>query len=183
MSRSFAVLLLAFLSLVPFAGAEPLPMSPDHPNAQLIARFYTAFNAHDAKIMGACYAPDVEFSDEVFPELHGSQATGMWRMLCTQGKDLKIVASKIQANDTCGSAHWDAWYTFSTGRKVHNIVEARFTFKNGLVVRHIDSFDFWAWSRQALGPAGTLLGWTSLLKAKVRRTAARGLEKFLAANP
>ena len=157
--------------------------TPDHPNAKLIAKFYAAFDRHDAATMAGCYRADVEFGDEVFPELKGAQASGMWRMLCSQSKDLRVVASAIEADDTCGKAHWDAFYTFSTGRFVHNVIEARFTFKDGLIATHHDSFDFYAWSKQAFGPLGTALGWTSLLKNKVRHTAARALDKFLAANP
>jgi len=44
------------------------------------------------------------------------------------------------------------------------------------------SFDFWAWSRQALGLPGWLLGWTPWLRRKVRATAARNLAKFMATN-
>ena len=53
---------------------------------------------------------------------------------------------------------------------------------DGLITRHRDRFDFWRWSRQALGPAGWLLGWTPLLRAKVRATAAGNLDRFLAAR-
>ena len=41
----------------------------------------------------------------------------------------------------------------------------------GKIVRHIDRFDFWRWSRMALGPAGLLLGWTPLLHKKVQAKA------------
>jgi ketosteroid isomerase-like protein len=168
------------LGLAP-ASAAP---RPDHPNAQLIAKFYAAFDRRDGQAMQACYTGDVEFSDEVFPELKGPRAGGMWRMLCAQAKDLRVVASRIEADDTTGTAHWDATYTFTaTGRKVRNSIEARFEFKDGLISRHTDSFDFWAWSKQALGFAGTALGWSPLLKYKVRKTAAKALEKFLAENP
>lgn len=161
-----------------------VPCFAAHPNAELIAKFYAAFDRHDGKTMQACYTADVEFSDEVFPELKGAQAGGMWRMLCTQSKDLRVVVSGIEADDTHGKAHWDAFYTFSaTGRKVHNKIDAVFEFKNGLIAKHTDSFDFYAWSKQALGVAGTAFGWTSLVKYKVRKTAAKALEKFLAENP
>jgi hypothetical protein len=77
------------------------------------------------------------------------------------------------------TAHWDAHYTFSaTGRAVHNAIDAQFTLRDGLIVRHVDRFDFWRWSRQALGVPGWLLGWTPLLKAKVRAQAAKGLAAF-----
>src|SRR4051812_42300118 len=123
-----------------------------HANAELIERFYTAFNAHDADAMAACYADDVVFSDEVFVGLKGERARNMWRMLCARGKDLRVVHRDVVATDAEGSAHWDADYTFqATGRRVHNSIDARFAFRDGKIVAHTDSFDFWRWARQALG--------------------------------
>ncbi|MGH6638900.1 MAG: hypothetical protein ACREBY_09910, partial [Polaromonas sp.] len=49
----------------------------------------------------------------------------------------------------------------------------------GLISRHRDRFDFWAWSRQALGTPGVLLGWTPFLRRKVRAQAAENLQKYL----
>lgn len=128
----------------------------------------------------ACYAPDVAFSDPVFPALRGDSARGMWRMLCARGKDLRIEFSAVQADERSGSAHWEAWYTFtSTGKPVHNIIDATFTFSNGQIASHIDRFDLYRWSRQALGVKGVVLGWTPFVQNAIRRTAARSLESYL----
>ncbi len=152
-----------------------------HPHAALIERFYAAFARRDAEGMAACYHPEVRFSDEVF-DLQGRAAGDMWRMLCANGRDLRVEASAIAADEREGRAHWDAHYTFSaTGRRVLNRIDARFEFRDGLIVRHVDRFDFWAWSRQALGAPGWLLGWTPLLRGKVRERAARSLAAFQAA--
>ena len=78
-----------------------------------------------------------------------------------------------------GRARWIARYTFSrTGRPVVNRIEGMFAFRDGLIVRHFDNFSFWRWAAQALGPVGALLGWFAPIKWKVRRDAARALEKF-----
>ena len=79
------------------------------------------------------------------------------------------------------SAHWEAHYRFSaTGRQVLNRIDAEFDFDDhGLITRHRDRFDFWAWSRQALGLPGWLLGWTPFLRRKVRAQAASKLRQFL----
>ena len=50
------------------------------------------------------------------------------------------------------------------------------------LAEHEDRFSFYAWSRQALGPAGLALGWTPLLQRKVRAQARSGLEEFMAAS-
>ena len=150
-------------------------------NEDLICRFYSAFQQRDAATMAACYAPDVQFSDPVFTDLQGASAAAMWKMLCERGKDLKIEFSDVRADASTGSAHWEAWYTFSaSGRKVHNVIDATFEFRNGLIVKHTDHFDLYRWSRQALGPAGLLLGWSPMLQNKIRAMANKGLNDYLA---
>jgi ketosteroid isomerase-like protein len=151
-----------------------------HPHGRLIETFYAAFTKRDWSTMASCYHPDVHFSDEVF-DLHGAEAAMMWRMLCTNGRDLQLEFRDVQADADSGSAHWEARYTFSaTGRRVHNVIDASFAFRDELIVRHIDRFDFWRWSRQALGAPGWLLGWSPTLRAKVRERAAKSLAAFAA---
>ena len=158
-----------------------------HPNAQTLDTFYKAFASLDSATMRSCYAPDVQFQDEVFTLKGRDEVAGMWDMLCsaTRAKglaDWKLEYSGIEADATTGRAHWDAHYLFSaTGRKVLNRIDARFTFTpDGLIATHHDSFNFWAWARQALGTPGLLLGWSPSLRKKVRKTADANLRKFLA---
>jgi ketosteroid isomerase-like protein len=151
-----------------------------HPNEELISRFYAAFARQDGDTMAACYAPGVHFWDPVFTDLRGEEAGEMWRMLTARAKDLDVKLSEHEAAEARGSAHWLADYTFSTGRRVHNDVRAEFRFEDGLIVDHVDSFSFYAWARQALGPAGLALGWTPILRGKVQRQARAGLDEFLA---
>lgn len=159
-----------------------VPSSPHpNPNQQLIERFYAALDAHDAAPMVAAYRDDATFSDPVFPALDAAGVCAMWSMFCAPGADLRVVASGIEANDTEGRAHWVARYTFSaTKRHVENRIDARFTFKDGLIATHVDTFDFWRWSRQALGAPGVLLGWSPLVRNKVRGLAGSALRKFQA---
>lgn len=155
-----------------------------HPNAELIVKFYTSFQNHDAAGMAECYHPNVGFSDEVFPDLKGSRAGGMWKMLCERGHDLKVEFRDVAADDQVGQAHWEAWYTFSaTGRKVHNQIDARFDFRDGKIFHHRDSFDFWTWASQALGPVGRFLGWSSVVRNRVRSQAAENLDAYLRERP
>lgn len=152
-----------------------------HPNEALLTKFYGAFSKRDYAAMGACYHDDATFDDPAFPGLDAKGVRSMWHMLCERGKDLELTFSDIKADDTAGSAHWEADYTFSaTGRKVHNVIDAAFEFKDGLIVRHVDTFSFWTWSRQALGAPGLLLGWTPFLKNKVQSQAGAGLRAFMA---
>lgn len=152
-----------------------------HPNEELISHFYEAFARHDADGMIACYHPDVEFSDNVFRDLHGPRAGAMWRMLAERGKDLTVSVRDVRADDASGSAHWDARYTYSaTGRKVLNRVEARFEFREGQILVHHDTFNLWRWAAQALGLSGLLLGWTPFMQRAIQRNAQRTLDKYIA---
>lgn len=149
-------------------------------NEELIRKFYSAFQQKDFLTMQLCYHRDATFSDPVFQNLSSKEVKAMWQMLLTSSKDLRIEFNNIKANDTSGSCHWEAWYSFSrTGRQVHNIIDATMEFRDGLIYRHKDVFSFWRWSRQALGLSGTLLGWTPVVSNKVRATARKSLDKFI----
>ncbi|HVX89611.1 MAG TPA: nuclear transport factor 2 family protein, partial [Gemmatimonadales bacterium] len=96
-------------------------------------------------------------------------------------KDLRLEFSGIEADERTGKAHWEAWYTFSaTGRKVHNVIDATFTFRDGLIATHTDRFDLYRWSRMALGIKGTLIGWTPLVQGAIRQQADAALTRYLA---
>lgn len=142
-------------------------------NGELIKKFYAAFGRGDADTMAACYHPEVHFSDPVFTDLNGPEVMKMWRTLLTRSDDLAVKLGAYTSEGNNGSARWTARYTFSgTGRHVVNEVDAALRFRDGLIVEHIDSFDFWKWSRQALGAPGLLLGWSPIVKKKVRAQSA-----------
>jgi ketosteroid isomerase-like protein len=152
-----------------------------HPHEALIREFYARFAARDAEGMARCYHPDIAFSDTVFPMLRGRDAADMWRMLLARAADLTVTLDEASADADGGRAKWTARYTFTrTGRPVVNRIDAMFAFRDGLIVRHYDSFPFWRWAAQALGPAGQFLGWVPPLKWKVRKDADRSLRQFQA---
>ena len=152
-------------------------------NARLIADFYGALDRHDPDAMIACYAPDVRFSDPVFPDLDAAGVAATWRMLCSRGKDLRVVASGVTADAVSGRAHWVATYTYSaTGRRVENRIDAAFEFRGGLIFRHRDRFDLHRWAGQALGVKGLLLGWLPPVQGAIRSQAAAALVAWRAKN-
>lgn len=152
-------------------------MNADSPNP--IERFYRAFHRRDGAAMAACYHPSATFRDPVF-ELAGERIGAMWKMLTSRSADLRVEFSNVRADASSGSADWQAWYTFtSTGRPVHNVIHADFLLADDLIMRHVDTFDFWRWARQALGPIGLLLGWSPIVRRKVRAQAAQALDRFV----
>ena len=150
-------------------------------NDALIERFYGAFARGDGTAMAACYGSQVHFHDPVFLDLNGPQAGAMWRMLTGTARDFSLELLEHHADATTGRAHWRARYTFSqTGLPVVNDVHAAFRFADGLIVDHVDTFDFNRWAGQALGIRGRLLGWTPFLRSAVRTRARASLERFVA---
>ena len=148
---------------------------------ELIQTFYSAFQKRDYKTMASCYHPEASFRDEAF-QLKGSDIGAMWHMLCERGVDMEMSFSVTEDAGKV-SAHWEPKYTFSqTGRKVHNIIDAEFEFKDGKIIKHVDHFNFWRWSRQALGAPGLLLGWSSMLQNKVGAMANKSLQSFIRKN-
>ena len=145
----------------------------------LIETFYTAFQNKDAETMVSCYHDEIIFCDPAFGELNGDDAKAMWRMLCRNSADLKIEFSNINASLKKGLVHWEAWYTFSkTGRKVHNIVDADFEFRNSKIIKHTDTFNLHKWASQAMGWKGKLLGGTNFFKNKLQKQTNKLLNDF-----
>jgi hypothetical protein len=62
---------------------------------------------------------------------------------------------------------------------VTNHIKAEFVIRNGKILSHTDSFSLYKWSSQALGLPGMLLGWTPIIRNKVRATAMQSLEMFM----
>jgi len=153
-------------------------------HSETIDKFYRAFQERNWQQMNECYHTNIVFSDPVFQHLAGGQAKAMWHMLTTSARDLTVAHSRISTNGNEGTCHWEAWYTFSkTGAKVHNIIDAKFEFHEGKIIRHIDTFDLRKWAGMALGVPGKLLGWTPWMHGRIRATAASSLARFCKEHP
>ncbi|SQC70831.1 ketosteroid isomerase [Pseudomonas aeruginosa] len=61
-----------------------------HPNAELIERFYQAFQRLDGEAMAACYAPQATFHDPAFGELRGREVGDMWRPADSRARDFRL---------------------------------------------------------------------------------------------
>jgi hypothetical protein len=114
----------------------------------------------------------------------------MWHMLCAAAKgngreNWRLEFRELRANDDYGRAIWEAHYQFSaTKRQVHNIIGSDFTFTpEGLIATQRDHFDFWRWSRQALGLGGVMLGWAPFFQKQMRKQTRAALDRYLAKHP
>jgi ketosteroid isomerase-like protein len=152
-------------------------------NRKTIERFYAAFDRCDGAAMSACYAAGAHFRDPAFGDLDAGEIGAMWRMLTGRATDLKVELHEHDASEETGSAHWIARYTFSTGRPVVNDIQAKLRFADGgLIVDHVDDFDFRRWAKQALGPMGNLVAVLPPLRAKAHAKARGQLDEFVKAE-
>lgn len=151
------------------------------PNAELVSRFYSAFQKLDYQSMNDCYAEDIIFSDPAFGMLQGKEVFSMWEMLCKRAKDFTLTFSDIELlDDEYATCKWTASYIFSgTGRRVVNNIKAYMRIKDGRIIEHSDAFKLSKWASQALGWKGALFGWMGWFKRKVQKNARKGLEKFM----
>lgn len=150
------------------------------PNEALIHQFYTAFQQKDVKTMQNSYDDQAIFNDAVFINLDAQQVRAMWQMLLSRSEDMKLSFGKVKEDGDKVTAYWEAHYTFTaTGKKVVNKIDAEFEIKDGKIIRHTDTFNFYKWARQAFGSGGLLLGWTNVFKEKVRQTAKKKLDDYM----
>jgi ketosteroid isomerase-like protein len=153
-------------------------------NKEVLTKFYSAFQKLDSVNMKECYSDEAIFQDPAFGILNGEEVKSMWEMLCKNAKDFSLTFDNIEVEDeeyiTC---RWIATYTFSaTGRSVVNNIKAYMRVKDGKIIEHTDYFNFWKWSRQALGLSGWLLGWSSFFKIQVSKQARERLFKYMEKN-
>jgi ketosteroid isomerase-like protein len=150
-------------------------------NADIIKKFYTAFQQLDHAAMNSCYSDDIVFSDPVFGLLRGDEVKYMWEMLCTNAKDFSLTFSNIQLLDEeYATCNWTATYTFSkTGRKVVNRIKAFMKLNDGKIVEHSDGFKMSNWAAQALGWKGQLFGWMGWMKRRIQKNARKSLISFI----
>ncbi|HEY4618565.1 MAG TPA: nuclear transport factor 2 family protein [Flavobacterium sp.] len=148
-------------------------------NEKTLVKFYSAFANANAYTMSECYHQDIVFRDPIFGLLKGNNVSQMWKMLIESSKgNLKIDTADVKADEYVGSAQWTAHYSFSkTNRKVINVIQARFHFQDGLIIKHTDDFDIYKWSKQAFGFYGFLFGWTGYMQKKIQQQAISSLKK------
>jgi hypothetical protein len=142
-------------------------------------RFYDAFMVRDWYTMGLLYAEHATFSDPVFPLLNAKGTRLMWHMLLSRAEDLGIEFNILEDTPTRARVDWSAYYTFTgTGRPVANRIHTEMVLSVGKIVRQVDRFSLWRWTSQAIGTKGALLGWTPMVRNKVRAQAAQALRDF-----
>ena len=157
-----------------------------HANAILLRKLFTGLNQHDHRAMAECYHPNATFGDIAFHLRGKNRIDEMWQMICEGRSKIQTTFEVVSADDNIGQVHLVDDYTFyasddslpSSGREVHNVIDSRFRFRDGLIIEHKDNCDARAWSRMALGGvAGFLVGRFRVLRSWKAR---QKLDRFLA---
>jgi hypothetical protein len=124
--------------------------------------------------MASLYAPMAHFEDPVFC-LEGADIGKMWIALMRRAREFSIAYTIAQAGRGWGTVEVTACYLYGGRRPVTNVILSEIEFKDGLIVRHVDHFDFPRWAAQALGIPGRLVGRFEFFRRAVSRKAARSL--------
>jgi ketosteroid isomerase-like protein len=147
----------------------------------LVRRYFDAFARLDGEAMAACYHASASFSDPIFPDLRGERVGWRWRMLTRGATDMHLDYVIVFGDERKAQVEWQSRYRFAgSGREVRNQGLSTLAFWDGRIVRQIDEFDFWRWSRSSVGLMGTLFGGLGPVRGMVQRRAAAQLERYIA---
>lgn len=148
--------------------------------------FFDALARLDAYALAQCYAPSARFEDAAW-SLQGTEAiAAMWEMICDDTRRLGADVWRLECLRIRGTRHrckvdWRLSHRDpATGRLIHQRMESRFLLtRDGRIDFHENRFSLWRWSRQARGLSGWLLGWTPIMRQRVRHDAAQRLDRYL----
>jgi ketosteroid isomerase-like protein len=157
-----------------------------HANAALLDKLFTALVRRDPEAMAACYRADARFRDIAFDLESSKEIADMWRMICGDEVDMKVLEREIvEADDRSGRVRIVESYAFGAskdpprkGVRITNAIVSRFEFEDGRIRGQVDSCDEKLWAGQALGRGikGFLAGRFRPLRSAV---ANRKLAKFV----
>src|SRR4029450_9001521 len=151
-----------------------------HSHAEVLTRLFTALDRHDHEAMAACYAKNASFRDITFKLDGRTRIHAMWHMICDG--DIKTTFKIDEVDDRTAFVTVVDDYTFmAKGRKVHNVIQSRFRFKDGSIVEQRDSCDSRKWASMAIGGGGGVLARPvcPLRPAQARST----LDTFIGTHP
>ena len=101
-----------------------------HSHTEVLTRLFTALDRHDHEAMAACYAKNARFRDIAFKLEGRTRIHAMWHMICDG--DIKTTFKIDEVDDRTGFVTVVDDYTFrAKARKVHNVIQSRFRFKDG----------------------------------------------------
>ncbi len=141
---------------------------------QTVQGFYEALRRHDAASASDCYRDDATFRDLAFDLTGKEDISAMWRLVCSRKVGVDFSAIRTEGAEV--KARWIADYRFRGKRPVHYSIESTFTFRDGKILRHVDSASRWTWAKQALGFPTDIV--VTVFPPILRKQAREELEAF-----
>lgn len=157
----------------------------------VVDRFFEAFSASDWQTMARCYHDKASFSDPVYPDLREERIVYMWHQLLSAAEtsnlnsgrkkslslnNLKLEYRVLFGDERKAQVLWTASYRYGN-RSVSNEVLSTLAIWDDKIVRQVDEYNFWRWSRQALGLTGLAFGTMPWYQRSVQRSAQSRLEQ------
>ncbi|PRP83192.1 hypothetical protein PROFUN_09356 [Planoprotostelium fungivorum] len=172
---------------MPPSGQRDNTMSQENNTDQsAVERFFRGYASLDLPLLASSLHPEYRFSDGGFPDLNRKRGEAMWAMFILNHKNNEINCTTHQIHEGKDKDHPSADYVVKykfEGRPVENHIHSEFELKDGLIYRHVDSFDFYAWTIQTKGLVGRLLGWTQFFQSKVQSIGGAKLDHFISEHP
>ena len=147
-----------------------------HANAALIDHFYASFAKRDAAAMAACYAPDAHFRDPIFDAQGRGCRRHVGDALRARPRSRRRMARRAARTTPTGvGALGGALHVLGhRAVKVHNIIDSRFTFRDGLIVTHTRHVRPVAMEPDGARRRRACCLMLDAARAKKRRSSARG---------
>ncbi len=157
----------------------------------VVGRFFEAFAASDWQTMARCYHDKASFSDPVYPDLREERIVYRWHQLLSAAEtstlksgsknshslnNLKLEYRVLFGDERKAQVLWTASYLYQN-RSVSNEVLSTLAIWDDKIVRQVDEYNFWRWSRQALGLTGLAFGAMPWYQRSVQRSAQSRLEQ------
>ncbi len=152
----------------------------------VVKHFFDAFARSDWREMARCYHDKASFSDPVFTDLRAERIVYMWFLLLGDRKvgmpvspsmtDLKLEYQILFGDERKAQVQWTANYRYGT-KSVKTEVLSTLAIWDDKIVRHVDEFPFWQWSRQSQGLFGLMFGAMPWYQASVQRSAQSRLDQ------
>jgi hypothetical protein len=157
----------------------------------VVGRFFEAFALGDWQSMARCYHDKASFSDPVYPDLREERIVYMWHQLLAAAttaeskgssnnalclNNLQLEYKVLFGDERKAQVQWFATYQYGK-RPVRNEVLSTLAIWDDKIVRQVDEFNFWRWSRQARGLPGLAFGAMPWYQRSVQRSAQSRLEQ------
>jgi hypothetical protein len=151
----------------------------------VVGRFFEALALSDWQTMARCYHDKASFSDPIYPDLREERIVYMWHELLAAATDnapkekstnrlnltdLLLEYRILFGDERKAQVQWTATYRYGK-RSVRNEVLSTLAIWDDKIVRQVDEYNFWSWSRQALGLPGLVFGAMPWYQRSVQRSA------------